>query len=224
MSTPIGVADVSDAPANAAGPQLGPGITPQALPPALAASLPKAGGGSAYSGATISAAPTGPSQKEYISTSYDSSFTPSSGPSVHPARAAQMAPPVTGQPHPRDDDETDRPVFKRPRVEKLPYGQLYSEVDWMSLHPDPITISVQLPIMPEKAEWKLDGSVISVPDLPVKTLFSTVRERIKRIVDADLPISRVRLDYNAKVMSNSANLASVNLDDGDMLVMSVRKK
>lgn len=94
----------------------------------------------------------------------------------------------------------------------------------MSLHPDPITISVRLPSMPEKPEWKLDGSIISIPDLPVKTLFSTVRERIKRVVDADLPISRLRLDYGAKVMSNSSTLASVNLDDGDELVLVVKKK
>ena len=94
----------------------------------------------------------------------------------------------------------------------------------MSLHPDPIAISVQLPNMPDKPEWKLDGSVISIPDLPVNTLFSTVRERIKRIVDADLPISRLRLDYGQKVMSNASTMASVNLDEGDMLVLSVRKK
>ena len=94
----------------------------------------------------------------------------------------------------------------------------------MSLHPDPITIAVQLPSMPEKPEWKLDGSIIAVPDLPVKTLFSTLRERIKRVVDADLPISRLRLDYLGKVMTNNASMASVNLDEDDMLVLSVRKK
>ena len=44
------------------------------------------------------------------------------------------------------------------------------------------------------------------------------------MVDADLPISRLRLDYGQKVMANGATLASVNLDDGDMLVLSVRKK
>jgi splicing factor 3A subunit 1 len=94
----------------------------------------------------------------------------------------------------------------------------------MSLHPDPIILAVQLPDMPEKPEWKLNGAVISVPDLPVNTLFSTVRERIKRIVDADLPVSRLRLDYQGKIMNNSSTLASVNLDDGDLLVMSVKKK
>jgi splicing factor 3A subunit 1 len=94
----------------------------------------------------------------------------------------------------------------------------------MSLHPDPITISVQLPSMPDKPEWKLDGSVIQVPDLHVKANFGMVRERIKRVVDADLPVSRIRLDFGPKVMSNASTLASVNLDEGDVLVMTIRKK
>jgi len=218
-------------PANAPGPQAGPGIVPsvvpnpQNLPPALAASLPKpAGQGTAYAGATISAAPTGPSTREYISAP-----APTSGPSVHPARAAQMTaapappPPTAGIVHARDDD-ADRPVFKRPKIEKLQGGQMYSEIDWLSLHPDPISLSVQLPNMPDKPEWKLDGSVITVPDLPVGFTFGTVRERIKRVVDADLPISRLRLDYQGKVMNNGASLASMNLDDGDLIVMAVRKK
>ncbi|KAK8864174.1 hypothetical protein IAR55_001420 [Kwoniella newhampshirensis] len=230
---------LTDTPSNTAGPQIGPGVPgqPQSLPPALAASLPTPGGGTAYAGATISAAPTGPSQREYISTPYDPSFSPAqappsapSAPSIHPSRLAAMAassstPPVAGQVRPHDGDEApDRPVFKRPKIEKLPYGQLYTEVDWMSLHPDPISVSIQLPNMPEKPEWKLNGSIITVPDLPVNTLFATIRERIKRIVDVDLPISRMRLDYGPKVMSNASTLASVNLDDGEMLTLVLKKK
>jgi splicing factor 3A subunit 1 len=228
---------VSETPTNAAGPQAGPGIAPNPnplpnhanLPPALAASLPKPGGGSAYAGATISAEPTGPSTREYISAPPSFPAVSASGPSVHPSRAAQMTtpapPPAAGQVHPRDpDDSSDRPVFKRPKIEKLPYPQMYSEVDWQSLHPDPISLTVQLPDMPDKPEWKLNGQIISVPDLPVSFTFGTVRERIKRVVDADLPISRLRLDYLGKVMNNGHTLASQNLDDGDMLAMAVKKK
>ncbi|WRT66122.1 uncharacterized protein IL334_003075 [Kwoniella shivajii] len=230
---------LTEAPTNAAGPQIGPGAPgqSQAIPPPLAAGLQTPGGGTAYSGATISAAPTGPSTKEYISTPYDPSFSPAnqppsapSAPSIHPSRMAAInaaggSSPVTGQTRPyQDDGSADKPVFKRPKIEKLPYGQLYTETDWTSLHPDPISISIQLPNMPEKPEWKLNGSIITIPDLTVKTLFSTIRERIKRIVDADLPISRMRLDYGAKVMNNASTLASVNLDDGDLLTLVLKKK
>ncbi|WWD02712.1 hypothetical protein V865_000753 [Kwoniella europaea PYCC6329] len=231
---------LTEAPANAAGPQIGPGTpgAPQAIPPPLAAGLQTPGGGTAYSGATISAAPTGPSTKEYISAPYDPSFAPSpqppSAPSIHPSRMAAInaasassggSSPLAGQVRPYEDDgSAEKPVFKRPKIEKLPYGQLYTETDWTNLHPDPINLSVQLPNMPEKPEYKLNGSIITITDLPVTTLFSTIREKIKRIVDADLPISRMRLDYGTKVMNNASTLASVNLDDGDMLNLVLKKK
>ncbi|WVO16420.1 hypothetical protein L204_104096 [Cryptococcus depauperatus] len=220
------------------GPQLGPGIQAH-VPTPMAAGLTTPGGGTAYQGATISAAPTGPTTKEYISAPYDPQAFGASpaagtslGPSIHPARLAAMGtlgsgsgtPPVAGQVHPRDENVDAAPAIKRPRIEKLPYGQLYSEIDWTSLHPAPVSLSVQLPSMPEKPEWKLDGSIITIPDLSVSTLFSTMRERIKRVVDADLPISRMRIDYNGKPMSNSSTLASVNLDEGDLLVLVLKKK
>ncbi len=91
------------------------------------------------------------------------------------------------------------------------------------MHPEPINLSIQLPNMPDKAEWKLNGSIITVEDIPVNFLVSTLRERIKNIVDAPLPMSRIKLDYGTKTLSNASTLASVNLDEGDIVHMSIRK-
>jgi splicing factor 3A subunit 1 len=139
-----------------------------------------------------------------------------------------MAPPPSqGTTRPREDESAagaGEPAGKRAKVEKLAFGQLYNEIDWMSLHPDPITLSVQLPANSEKPEWKLDGSIVDVEQVPVITLFSTVRERIKRTLDADLPISRMRIEYNGKVMNNQSSLASVNIGEGDMVVLTLKKK
>lgn len=142
------------------------------------------------------------------------------GPAVNPARAAQ----IDSGSRRRAADDGGAPPPKRLRVDKLPNGQLYSEIDWMSLHPAPIAISVQLADMPDKPEWKLNGNVITVPDVHVGTTFGNLRERIKQAVGADLPVSRIRIDYNGKVMNNSHTLASVNLGEGDVVHMSVRKK
>lgn len=98
------------------------------------------------------------------------------------------------------------------------------EADWIKLHPDPISISVQLPNMPEKPEWKLNGSIITIADLTLSTLVSTLRDRIASIVEAPLPISRMRLDYGPKVLSNASTLASVNMDEADMIALTIRKK
>lgn len=103
-------------------------------------------------------------------------------------------------------------------------SSLSQETEWIALHPNPISIAVQLPNMPEKPEWKLNGSIITIPDLPLNFLVSSLRDRIASIVGAQLPISRMRFDYGVKVLSNASTLASVNLDDGDMIVLSIRKK
>lgn len=140
---------------------------------------------------------------------------------------------MQGQVRPREEDgagaapsangSADEPSAKRAKVEKLAFG-LYNEIDWMSLHPEPITLAVQLPSHPEKPEWKLNGSVLSIPDVPVNTLFSTVRDRIKRALEAELPISRMRIEYNGTIMNNQSSLASLNIGDGDMVTMSLKKK
>ena len=49
--------------------------------------------------------------------------------------------------------------------------------------------------MPDKPEWKLDGSVISVDGVMVNTSFADMRERIKRALNAELPISRLLITY-----------------------------
>lgn len=39
-----------------------------------------------------------------------------------------------------------------------------------------------------------------------------------------LPISKQKLTYNGKVLTNSATLAGLNLEDGDQLLVSVKEK
>lgn len=96
------------------------------------------------------------------------------------------------------------------------------EVDWLSLHPHPITISIQLPAMPDKPEWRLDGSVIPLDGLMVNSTFGDMRERIKRALNVELPISRLQITYEGKVMANAATLASVNLGEGDLVGLGVK--
>jgi splicing factor 3A subunit 1 len=192
-------AGVADGPVNTVGPQVGPGIKGGKTSAPMQPKAPATG-----------ASVTGAAQ------------TYTTGATMNPARAAMISGAGVTRPAP-DADLPARPL-KRARVEKLPGGQLYSEIDWMSLHPDPITVAVQLPAMGDKPEWRLDGSVLGVPGVPVNATFGTLREHIKRTLDADLPVSRLQLTYGGRVMNNSASLASVNLGEGDVVVMAVKKK
>lgn len=113
------------------------------------------------------------------------------------------------------------PPAKRQRVAKLPGGALYPEQDWIAMHPHPISLQVQLPNDPSKPEWKLDGSVVLIPELPMTLLVSTLRDRIRLATGSALPASRMRISYMGKMLTNSSTIGSYNLEDEDMLVLSV---
>ncbi len=149
---------------------------------------------------------------------------------------------IAGQVRPYEADENaDGPAAKRPKVEKLTGGQFYpvsesahkyrsshpdarcylQEGDWIQLHPQPISLSVQLPDVPDRPEWKLNGSIISIPDIPVGLFVRDLRDRIAKFIDAPLPIARMKIDFGPKRLANPTSLASVNIDEGDVLVMSI---
>ena len=116
------------------------------------------------------------------------------------------------------------PPAKRQRVAKLPGGNLYREEDWIEMHPYPISLQVQLPHDSAKPEWKLDGSVVLVPDLPMNLLISTLRDRIRNVTGSALPASRMRISYQGKMLTNSSTLGHYNLEDEDILVLSISEQ
>jgi splicing factor 3A subunit 1 len=83
---------------------------------------------------------------------------------------------------------------------------------------------VQLPSHPENPEWKMNGQVVTVPDLPLTLLISTLRDRVQHIVGSSLGASWMRFSYNGKPLTNNQTLASYNLGEGDLIVLDVRKK
>lgn len=152
-----------------------------------------------------------------------------SPPGMHPSRIAALAgggmgtPPVAGQVRSADEMEgTDSmPPAKRQKMAKLPGGQLYPEDDWIRYHPHPISLQVQLPNDPSKPEWKLDGSSVTLPDLPLNLLVSTLRDRILQATGSSLPTSKMRLAYEGKMLTNSSTIAQFNLEDEDLVVLSL---
>lgn len=103
----------------------------------------------------------------------------------------------------------------------------HQEEDWLNMHPAPITVSIQLPSAPEKPEWNLDGSIISLADLPLTLLVSSLRDRITSHLSTDsstsVPASRIKISFRGKVLANANTLASYNMDDDDLLIMTLRE-
>jgi splicing factor 3A subunit 1 len=85
----------------------------------------------------------------------------------------------------------------------------------------PISLQVQLPNDSSKPEWKLDGSIITINDLPLNLLVSTLRDRIVQRTGSTLPVSRIRLSYAGKMLTNSSTIALYNMEDEEMVVLSV---
>ncbi|KAH9053850.1 Pre-mRNA splicing factor PRP21 like protein-domain-containing protein [Lactarius vividus] len=145
-------------------------------------------------------------------------FTPPVAGAVPPANA-------TGTVRPADQmegDADDVPPAKRQRVAKLPGGQYYPEQDWINMHPHPISLQVQLPSNPSTPEWKMDGTIVTIADLPLNLLVSTLRDRIIATTGSSLSAGKLILSYNGKMLTNRNTIASYNLEEDDLLVLSVR--
>lgn len=165
-------------------------------------------------------------------------YQPSAAMGMHPSRFAALqaggstpghaTPPGGGLVRSADEmmageGEGEVPSAKRQRVAKLPEGHYYPEQDWINMHPIPISLQIQLPNMPDNPDWKMDGSVATVPDLALTLFVSTLRERIIRHLDSTLAAGRVKLTYTGKLLTNQQTIASYNLEDGDTLVLSIRE-
>ncbi|KAJ8517550.1 hypothetical protein ONZ45_g5272 [Pleurotus djamor] len=229
---------------------IGPGIGPAAAPPPLTslppahASLPAppqaaaVANNPAYTAATVSSGPQPASlfppqpppvmlpPLHYQGLDAAQPFGYQPPPSMPGMRMAPMGPPVTGMVRSADDMEgggsDDIPPAKRQRVAKLPGGALYPEADWIAMHPHPISLKVQLPKDDSRPEWKLDGSVITIQDLPLNFFVSTLRDRIVQATGSAVPVSRIRLSHTDKTLTNSSTIASYNLEDEDLLVVGIR--
>jgi splicing factor 3A subunit 1 len=124
-----------------------------------------------------------------------------------------------------DGDGDGAPPAKRQRVAKLPPGQYYPEADWVAMHPHPVSLRVQMPTDPAaKAEYKLDGALVTVPGLLVEWTVATLRDRLAKASGSALTQGKFRFSYNGKMLTNQNSLASYNLEDEDVLVASVQDK
>lgn len=81
---------------------------------------------------------------------------------------------------------------------------------------------MQLPNEPSKPEWKFDGGVVLVPDLPLTLLVSTLRDRILQHTGSSIAAGKIRISYEGRMLTNANTIASYNLEDEDTVAVSVR--
>lgn len=81
---------------------------------------------------------------------------------------------------------------------------------------------MQLPNEPSRPEWKFDGTVVTIPELPLNLLVSTLRDRIIQHTGSTVGASKIRLSYAGKMLTNMQTIAVYNLEDEDLVVATVR--
>lgn len=223
---------------NAIGPGIGPAAAPPpitSLPPAPASlpAPPTQTANPAFSAATVSSGPQPasafqpppvmlpPLHYQGLDAAQPFGFQPPP-PGMHPARMPG-APPQAGMVRSADQVEglEEQPQIKRQKIARLPGGAVYPEADWINMHPYTISLNIQLPSDPSKPEWKLDGNVVTVSDLPLTLLVSTLRDRFLQTTGSALPASKIRLSHMGKMLTNSNTIAYYNMEDEDPIILSV---
>jgi splicing factor 3A subunit 1 len=63
---------------------------------------------------------------------------------------------------------------------------------------------------------------VTIPDLPLNLLVSTLRDRILLHTGSSVGVSRIRLLYGGKLLTNSSTIASYNLEDEDLVVLNIK--
>ncbi|GAA5836800.1 hypothetical protein JCM3766R1_006268 [Sporobolomyces carnicolor] len=212
---------------NGAGPQIGPAAPATPLPSATPApGQPQST--TLSTGATISAGPQPASALPLAppSSQYDDSASfPPSAPITLPSSLPQrpnVATPGEALPapatRPAEDEPEDEPSAKRTKTGE---GELVPEEEWLASHPDPVKIGVQLPDYPAKPAWGCDGKKLEL-EVPLTLLVGTIRDRIAAMVG--LPVGKQKFTYKGKILANSTTLAALNLDNDEVLHVSIKEK
>lgn len=132
-------------------------------------------------------------------------------------------PPQQTRPREEDGEGEAGPDAKRTKIEKLADGMYHPEADWIAAHPYPAAINIQLPSN-VAGKPELDGSVITLPPLGLKTTIGELRSKIQEQVKTTVALAKMRLDLQGgKVLNNKSTLAELNLAAGDTLVLGLRK-
>ncbi|KAG2184239.1 hypothetical protein INT44_009254 [Umbelopsis vinacea] len=138
-----------------------------------------------------------------------------------PAAMSPIPPPGSGYEvgatRKADEESAEAPGAKKPRNDGTPMA----EDEWLAHHPDPIALTVQTPTLPE---YKLTGEIITIDDLPLTTLVSTLKNRIADKVGMPYGKQKLSVSGVGTVMNNSKSLAFYNFQQGSTIVLGLKDK
>ncbi|XP_066583121.1 splicing factor 3A subunit 1-like [Prorops nasuta] len=117
--------------------------------------------------------------------------------------------PAIGMKHPAEVME-EEPLAKKLRTE----DSLIPEAQFLARNKGPVQLNIAVPLMTEKAEWKLNGQTLNVtlqPNETVGTMKALIHEQ------TGMPPGKQKLQYEGMFFKDSNTLAYYNLMSGNVI-------
>ncbi|KAH9465207.1 hypothetical protein MJO28_006995 [Puccinia striiformis f. sp. tritici] len=99
--------------------------------------------------------------------------------------------------------------------------QLFTEEQWIEIHPEPISLHISLPVYKDKPEWGCDGSEIVLEELPITLLVGVLRDKLSKL--KGIPVGRQQIKLGNKILPNQVTLASLNFKNLDKLNLAIKE-
>ncbi|CAO3637828.1 unnamed protein product [Mucor hiemalis] len=148
----------------------------------------------------------------------------SQAPNMYMANPMNNGPPMAGTPpipasitpavRKLDESEGDSMPDKKPRLD--------AEPEWQTPQIPTFSVFVSTPNMPDKPEWNLTGSDITITGLLPNTLISTVKSKIESQIG--MPAGKQKLSANNIVLNNGKTCSFYGIAEGYRMVLEVRKR
>jgi len=137
-----------------------------------------------------------------------------------PPRFVDPNPPVAPpMPNKRDGDMDDM-VGKKSRSEPAEANLIPEDV-FLSSNPNPVTFGVQIPNMPDKGEWKLDGITIRLT-LPPTDQVSVIKAKLHEITG--MPAGKQKLQLGGIFIKDSNTLAYYNVTPASLVQLQLKER
>ncbi|XP_065840413.1 splicing factor 3A subunit 1-like isoform X2 [Oscarella lobularis] len=113
------------------------------------------------------------------------------------------------------------PVPKRGRVD-LAEGEYIPEQDFIAMNPGPVNIKVQIPSLPDKLEWSLNGQMVTIT-LPVTEQVAAIKTKLQDALGG-MPPGKQKLQMGNVFIKDSNSLAYYNMTPTTLLHLGLKER
>jgi len=137
-------------------------------------------------------------------------------PTLHPIAPPSAPSMISGikTSAPASDDE---PTPKKQKTE----DSLIPEQEFISKNKGPVTFRVQVPVVSDKPEWKLNGQVLAFT-LPIIDMVSVIKAKIHESIG--MPPGKQKLQLEGMFIKDSNTLAFYNIASNSVVSLQIKER